>query len=282
MTSVAQQMITNLAGPGFVPVTLAARKRYPFVFIIDVSGSTGLMPDPDINHINKAIALLLDTLRNPTPSSELQKQVDSLDICLIAYSATPQVIVPWSIVQNLPPAIQPLTPQSSTGTGAAVEAALQQIGDRLRYYNDPANRFGSGMPHIIHLTDGAMTDMTPGDNRWNTIKDRLDDLTGIANAEKKRTTMLHFLSPKGCDRDRIDVNGRMMSGQQLLAELTGPDTVFEMGREITSFEQLIRLITVAITSITKNYGALGAVEAMKTAIDTAAAALRTNNVTQIR
>lgn len=281
MSGIAAQMITNLAGPGFVPPTLAGRKRYPFVFIIDVSGSTGMQPDPDINHINKAIGILLDTLRNPTPSSDLQKQVDAIDICIIAYSTTPAEILPWSIVQNLPAGLPPLTPQSSTGTGGAIEAALNQIGERLRYYADPANRFASGMPHIIHLTDGAMTDMAPGDARWNSIKQRLDNINGAANPEKKSVTMLHFVSPKGCDRDRISVGGRMMSGQQLLAELTGPDTVFEMGREIGSFEQLIRLITVAITSITRNFGAQNAVDAMKTAIDSAAASLRTTNVTQI-
>lgn len=281
MTAIAKQMITNLAGPGFVPPSLAARKRYPFVFIIDISGSTGMPPDPDINHINKAISILLDTLRNPTPSSELQKQVDSIDICLICYSAAPRELLPWSIVQNLPPAVQTLSPESSTGTGAAIEMALQQIADRLHYYEDPTNNFASGMPHIIHLTDGAMTDMAPGDARWNAIKQRLDNINGVNNPEKKSVTMLHFVSPKGCDRERISVGGRMMTGQQLLAELTGKDTVFEMGREIGSFEVLIQLITVAITSITKNFGAVGAVEAMRTAIDSAASTLRTQNITQI-
>lgn len=279
--SIARQMITNLAGPGFVPPTLAARKRYPFVFIIDISGSTAEEPDPDIHHINKAISILLDTIRNPTPSSELQKQVDSIDICLICYSATARELLPWSIAQNLPPAVQTLVPESSTSTGAAIEMALQQIGDRLRYYKDPANNFASGMPHIIHLTDGAMNDMKPGDAKWNLIKQRLDNINGIANPEKKSVTMLHFVSPKGCDRERIDVNGRMMTGQQLLAELTGKDTVFEMGREIGSFEVLVNLITAAITDITKNYGAKGAVEAMKSAIDSAAIQLRTNNITNI-
>lgn len=281
MTAIAKQMITNLAGPGFVPPTLAARKRYPFVFIIDISGSTADQPDPDIHHINKAISILLDTLRNPTPSSELQKQVDSIDICLIAYSATAREILPWSIVQNLPPAVQPLHPETSTGTGGAIEEALRQISERLRYYQDPSNNFASGMPHIIHLTDGAMNDMTPGDARWNLIKRRLDNINGVANAEKKSVTMLHFVSPKGCDRERISAGGRMYTGQQLLAELTGKDTVFEMGREIGSFEVLINLITVAITSITKNFGAVSAVEAMRTAIDSAASTLRTQNITQI-
>lgn len=280
-TSIARKMITNLAGPGFVPPTLAARKRYPFVFVIDISGSTGMQPDPDINHINKSISILLDTLRNPTPSSDLQKQVDSLDICIIVYSATARVLLPWSIVQNLPSAVQTLIPESSTGTGGAIELALQEIGDRLRYYKDPANNFGSGMPHIIHLTDGAMTDMTPGDSRWNSIKQRLDSINGVSNPEKKAVTMLHFVSPKGCDRERINVNGRMMTGQQLLSELTGKSTVFEMGREIGSFEVLINLITVAISIITRNFGAQGAAEAMRSAIDSVASTLRTNNSTQI-
>lgn len=281
MRSIARQMISNLAGPGFVPPTLAGKKRYPFVFIIDISGSTGLEPDPDIHHINRAIGLLLDTLRNPTPSSELQKQVDAIDICILAYSAQTTEILPWSIVQNLPPAVQPLSPQSSTSTGGAIEQALSQISNRLHYYDDPANGFAYGMPHIIHLTDGAMTDMKPGDGRWNNIKQRLDNINGVTNPEKRSVTMLHFVSPKGCVRDLINVNGRQMSGQQLLAELTGPNTVYEMGREIGSFEQLIKLITVAITSITRDFGGMSAADAMKTAIDSAAASLRTSTITQI-
>ena len=267
--SIATQMITDLAGPGFVPPALAARKRYPFVFVIDVSGSTGSMPDPDIHHINKAIAQLLQTLRQPTPSSELQKQKDSLDICIIAYSATPRVIQPWSIVDNLPTALKPLTPESSTGTGAAIELALQQISERLRFYKDPANQLGSGMPHIIHLTDGARTDMQPGDPRWDSIKQRLDNINGMSNPEKKSTAMLHFVSPKGC----VTNSNQHVNGQQLLAALTGADTVFEMGREIASFEQLVLLITVAITSITRDFGSVSAPEAMRTAIDSAASAM---------
>lgn len=267
--NIANSMITNVAGPGFVSPALASRKRYPFVFVIDVSGSTGSLPDPDIDHINKAIAILLDTLRNPVPSSELQKQVDSIDICMIAYSASPVVILPWSTVQNLPAALPPLTPQSCTGTGAAMQAALAQIGDRLRYYNDPANQFAHGMPHIIHLTDGAMNDMVPGDPLWNSIKSQINALDGSTDPEKRRITMLHFLSPKGCDKARIQVGNNLYTGQQLLAQLSGKDTVFEMGKEVSSFETLIQLITVVITKITQNFGG---VASTRTTLDSAAAA----------
>lgn len=280
MTSpIAQQMTTTLAGPGHVPPALASRKRYPFVFVIDISGSTGSEPDPDIHHINRSLHQLIETLRNPTPSSELQKEVDCLDICIIAYSQQPRVIMPWSIARNLPPALPMLSPESTTGTGAALDAALNQIGERLSYYRDPNNNFASGMPHIIHLTDGAMTDMMPGDPTWTDVKQRLDNLGGVTNAEKRSVTLIHFLSPKGCDRERIDVNGRMMTGQQLLAELSGVSTVFEMGREISSFENLIKLVTVAITSITKNFGRVGAVEAFKQAMDSAAVGVANNNTT---
>lgn len=278
-TPIAQQLNTSLAGPGHVPPALASRKRYPFVFLIDISGSTGSEPDPDIHHINRSLNLLIETLRNPTPSSDLQKEVDCLDICIIAYSQKPRVIMPWSIARNLPPALPTLSPESSTSTGAGLESALEQISDRLRFYRDPNNNFASGMPHIIHLTDGAMTDMMPGDPKWIDVKQRLDNISGVANAEKHTVTLIHFLSPKGCDRERIDVNGRQMTGQQLLAELSGAATVFEMGREISSFENLIKLVTVAITNITKNFGRVGAVEAMKSAIDSAAAGASNSNTT---
>lgn len=257
-----------LGGPGVVPPPKAARKRFPFVFIIDVSHSTGDQPDPDINHINQAISTLLDMLRNPAPSSELLKQVDAIDLCIIAYSNTPEVILPWHIVEKLPPALPTLTPLYNTHTGAAIDAALQQIRDRLAYYKDPQQNLAFGMPHIIHLTDGAMNDIVPGTPAWEDIKARLNNLS--SGSESRKVTLIHFVTPKGCDRARIDVGGRMMSGQEMLGELTGKETVFEMTNELSSFERLIVLITVVISRISQ-YGNLTAVQAMRNAIDDAEA-----------
>lgn len=256
MSNVAKQVVTDLAGPGFVAPKDMGKKRYPFVFLIDISGSTGSQPDPDIHHINRALNTLIGTLRNPTPSSELAQQIAAVDICIIAYSDSTYDVLPWSTYQNLPAAIQPLTPQNGTATGRGIEQALRQIGDRLRWFRDPSRNISSGMPHIIHLTDGAMTDMAPGDARWNTIKASLDNLNGTTNVEKKSVAMINFVSPKGTVGA-----GSGNSGQELLAQLSGAGSVHELGKEVDSFENLVTFITVAITKITQSFGTSAAVKA---------------------
>lgn len=248
-------------------------KRYPFVFLIDVSGSTGVPPDPDINHINASLSQLMQTLKNPVPSSPIAPQVEMVDVCVVAYSDTAFEVLPWSTCKNLLGSMQNLTPLAGTATGKGLEFALEEISVRLRYYRD--NVIKSGMPHIIHLTDGAMTDMKPGDARWNDIVAKLSNLDGRANVEKVVATIIHFVSPKGCVADTIDVGGRKMSGQQLLAELSGAASVREMGKEIDTFDTLVKLITVVITKVTSNFG-------IKESLASAAAAVKDHRTTTIK
>lgn len=252
MGKIVNNTVTKLSPAGTVPEKKKHLKRYPFVFLIDVSGSTGEPPDPDINHINAALSALLESLRKPAPSSALAQQVDMVDVSIVGYSDNAFEVLPWSTVENLPLSIPQLTPLNGTATGKGIEFALEEIAERLRHYRD--EKIKSGMPHIIHLTDGAMNDTKPGDARWNAIVSRLSNLDGRANVEKRIATIVHFVSPKGCVAGKIEVNGRKMSGQELLAELSGVASVHEMGKELSTFEKLVKLITVVITRVTQNFG----------------------------
>ncbi|WP_414462458.1 vWA domain-containing protein [Hyphomicrobium sp. DY-1] len=254
---------TGLPGAGNVKANKMGVKRFPFVFLIDVSGSTGLPPDPDIDHINQAIATLLDILKKPTPSSELAQHVEQVDVAILAYSDNVMQLLDWSTVENLPASLTPLQPLNGTATGKGLEAALEKVAERLRYYRDAKHKIPFGMPHVLHLTDGAPTDMKPGDARWNEIKSRLTQIDGRANVEKKYATLLNFISPKGLLADWVDTGTAKMSGKQLLAELSGDKSVYEMGSEIHTFQELVKLITVVITKITKNLSASQALDAAR-------------------
>ncbi|WP_414463318.1 vWA domain-containing protein [Hyphomicrobium sp. DY-1] len=255
---------SGLPGAGNVKPNKMGVKRFPFIFLIDVSGSTGLPPDPDIDHINQAMATLLDMLKKPTPSSELAQHVDQIDVTILAYSDNVTQYLDWSTVENLPASIPPMQPLNGTATGKALEAALEKVAERLRYYRDPSRKIPFGMPHILHLTDGAMNDTKPGEPRWNEIKDRLTQIDGRANPEKKYATLLNFISPKGLIADWVEIEGQKMSGKELLQQLSGEKSVYEMGSEIHTFQELVKLITVVITKITKNLSAKQALDQART------------------
>ncbi len=241
---------------GLVPERKKYLKRYPFVFLLDISASTGMEPDPDIHHINRAIAQLTDMLRSPPPSTELYTQAKQIDVCILAYNESVKEILPWSTSENLPASIPVLQPDGGTSMGKALQHAISKIGERLRYYRDSANNISSGMPHIIHLTDGAPTDITPvGSPAWNDIAGKLNRIDGTTDPEKRKTSILHFCSPKGF------VGGG--EGAQLLAKLTGPNSVFALGSEIANFADLVKLVTVVIGNVTKDFDTQDAVnEAM--------------------
>lgn len=231
---------------GLVPEGKKYIKRYPFVFLLDISASTGAEPDPDIHHINRAIAQLIDMLKNPAPSGQLYTQAKSIDICVLSYNESVQEVVPWSMSENLPASIPLLQPDGGTAMGKALNYAINKLAERLRYYRDPANNISSGLPHIIHLTDGAPTDITPvGSPAWNDIAGKLNRIDGTTDPEKRKTSVLHFCSPKGY------IGGG--EGAQLLAKLSGSHSVFALGSEIANFADLVKLVTVVITNVTKDF-----------------------------
>jgi len=255
MTGIAEAIIKQQM-TGLVPEASKHKKRYPFVFLIDISGSTGAGPDPDIHHINRAVADLLDQLRNPPPSAPHVDTVDQIDVCIITYSNAPTIEVQWTDAPRLPPSIPPFAPGGTTRTADALEFAIKQIGARLNYYKDPSNNIASNIPHIIHLSDGKPTDMAPGDARWQHLQTRLSRIDGSKNIEEKLTTIFHFVAPNGCLTDHV--NG-IPSGQDVLADLSGKGTVYDTANDVGNFSQMVEVVTLLIANITQNFSSTDAV-----------------------
>ena len=251
MSKLATQVVGN-TNRAAVPPKNQHRKRFPFVFLVDVSGSTGEGPDPDIRHINTAIGKLFENLRSPSPSSKLADEIDCVDVCLISYHNTPETVIGWSIASNLPISVPQLTPKGETRTADALDHALNEIADRLRDLKATKTPFG--MPHIVHLTDGKPTDMQPGDARWSEIQGKLARIDGTLNKERYQAIVLHYIAPYGATS----------GGQDVLAQLSGAPAVYQMGTEVDSFETLVNLITATITKITQNFATGEAANKAKT------------------
>lgn len=244
-------------GGGVVPPNRMHQKRFPFVFLIDVSGSTSRVvggSERDIDFINRALATLLDNIRNPPHSSELYQTKDLIDVAIIAYSDSPTEVLGWTTAPNLPAALPQLNPLNSTATGKAFKFALNIIGDRLTYYKDPANNIPHGMPHIIHLTDGGLNDCGPGDPLWNQLADQISKLDGQGQLEaNKKVIIVNYLSPSSTQADTVTFNGKSYSGQDLLSRLTGSESVFALTNDLGNFDSLVKMITLLVSSISRNY-----------------------------
>ena len=238
--------------------SLRGAERYPFLFLIDISGSTGEAPDPDIVHINSALNLLLDKLRNPPAGSQLQKNRDLIDVCIVSYSDDPDLVLDWMPANKLPATIKALKPLNDTCTAKALLDSIEKIGERLRDLRTARIPFGH--PHIVHLTDGAMKDSVPGDALWQELTSRLTRIDGRGNSEKKYCTLVNFITPKGMKQDFVEINGKQMSGKDLLEQLCGDKVVFDMGKTVGSFEEMVNLVARFITNVTNNFGTKKAIE----------------------
>lgn len=223
---------------GVVPPQQQHLVRYPFVFLLDVSGSTGFGADPDINHINAAIGQLMMNIKHPPQSSPLRHQNKSLDVCILAYNEAVRVEQDWALVDQIPASLPTLQASGGTSMARALKQAIKKIRERHSYYR--ANAISSGRCHIIHITDGEATDMTPGDPTWHAITQEIYKLDGTADPENKKAAIIHYCSPRGMSSDGLNV----------LQQLSGQKSVYSLGTEVQNFEQMVEMVTGIITLVT--------------------------------
>lgn len=236
----------GLGVTGIAPAKKSSKKRAPILWLIDTSGSTAQHPDPDIDHINAAIAQLLDTLRVPPHGSDLEMKIDHIDLCIVVYANNATTILPWTPAPNLPPSIPPLTGAGVTSTAKAFDYILDEIANYLRDLK--RQHIAWYEPVIIHMTDGGMNDAKPGDSLWNSVHSRLQNVLGTSGAEaRQHVGIFNFISPKGSR------NGA--AGMALMDQLCGSNTVRELSSGAQGFANLVKFITALATNITKNYGA---------------------------
>lgn len=239
MSSIYQSLYSQPAGvpagqSGAVPPQLMHLVRYPFVFLIDVSGSTGMGADPDINHINAAINQLVMNVKHPPQTSKLRHQNKQVDVCILAYNNSVNVVQEWELADQLPASLPVMTASGGTAMGHALKQAIKKIRERHSYYRQHA--LSSGRCHIIHITDGDATDMSPGDPVWNAVSAEIHKLDGTSDPENQKAAMIHYCSPRGMTS----------TGLTLLQQLSGQKSVYSLGTEVQNFDGMVEMVTGVI------------------------------------
>lgn len=262
--SAVQNMIRNVTtgklGAGrLVPPRQAHLKRFLFVFVVDISGSTGAGgANADIHAINRDLGAMFDHLRNAPATSPLGLVKNQIDVALLTYCSDVDDVFDWKEAGELPTSFN-FTPRSTTGTGKALNAAVDKVSARLRQLKQPGQKIATGLPHIFHLTDGEPTDLGIGSTQWTALKARLEGFTGGADPEKVRPKFVHFITPNGCavqsHSTLTDETGQKISGQQLLSKLSGPASVVELAQGGGSLPAMVNLVTMVITRVTSIAGA---------------------------
>lgn len=248
---------------GNVPPPAMRYTRYPFLFLVDTSGSTGfdhqaqgLGPQADIHQINRAIQGMLGKLRYPE-TDELKSVHEGLEVCVVTYNSRYDIELPWTRAPDLNPSLHDFVPDGMTHTYAALTFAFGYIADRLRYYRDQNLKFGR--PYVLHFTDGAPTDMKPGDAYWKEIQSRISNLIGTAgDPEKKLVDLRHMVTHNAVDPTRsqikLDAN-RCVTGFELLTELSGKKSAFALDDHPDMVTELVDFVTQIIIDITTSFGA---------------------------
>lgn len=258
--------MSDLADQLMVPEDLQGKVRSPFILLVDVSASTGQGTDPDINHINNCLNILVDNIRNPASNSELFHYADTIDTAIVAYSTDVEIIFPWRINTDLPPSVPRLVPKEYTHTAKAFDTTFNLINALWDTYENTG--ISSNMPQIFHLTDGALNDAVPGDDTWNNLQRRLKTATSSGSNERSpKLAIHHFITPNGYKRENDPTTGQLLaSGQDLLISLCETDKfVYELGHGVDQFMKLVKFIAVSMGTLSSTGNAAESIDRAKKA-----------------
>jgi len=225
----------------------AGSRRTPIVILVDVSSSTTQGVNPDLPQIQRMLGVLVDLMRQPPAISELGAAGTTVDVAIVTYAARPTLIQPFAAAPTVAPA-PPLVASIGTCTATALLSSLDYVGKRLAYYDtyQPAP-IPKAIPHIFHLTDGAPTDVSLNDERWQLVQRLLGELS--RDKAKPFSMITHFVSPNGMVAGHghvTDAEGRAISGYNMLSLWTGGENVFELTSAPDMFIQLARVIAKSI------------------------------------
>lgn len=257
MSTLLKQLQTPEPPPLEIPASATRKTRFPFLVLVDISGSTGLDPisgfggqNADIHRINTAVQKIISMLRAPPPGTPLADNRDCIDLAILTYSDSVDVNLPWTPAATLPPMIQPFEPQAGTGTGKAI---LFGIDYALKHYAQlKRSNIKCGLPNIFHITDGAPTDMQPGSPVWTEVQAQLARMK--PSVEKKYISLKSFVTANGCDLNTGGTtlaDGRTVTGLQLMSELTNGAETFELTNTEEAFHDMVKFVTLLITYTTQ-------------------------------
>lgn len=247
--------LINLGGPA-LPEIDTADPRFPFLLLVDISGSTGSSGasqggTPDIDKINEAMGQLVQKLKYPPSKGPLAQVQDQIDLAVVAYSDNPLLVVDWTPASQLPDQLPLFTAGGGTAMGKALNTALDKILARQRRYKEQGLP-KCGLPHIFHMTDGEPTDISVGDALWTTIEQKL--AKAASDPKKKSLVVRHFVAPNGyavTAKTPKDSSGQPINGASLIAKWFGQDAVVPLSDGADNFQNLVEVVVRTITVLSQ-------------------------------
>lgn len=244
--------LINLGGP-VIPEIETADPRFPFLLLVDISGSTGLAKNgtPDIDKINEAMGQLVQKLKYPPAQGPLAQVHDQIDLAVVAYSCDPVVVLDWTAASQLPDQLPMFSAGGGTAMGKALSTSLDMIlGRQKRYKAQGLPK--CGLPHIFHMTDGEPTDIAVGDALWTTIEQKL--AKAASDPKKKSLVVRHFVAPNGyavTPSTPRDASGQPINGASLIAKWFGANAVVPLSDGADNFQNLVEVVVRTITILSE-------------------------------
>ena len=130
------------------------------VLLLDTSGS---MDGDKIEHLNQA----LKSFKEETLKDDLARK--RVDLAVLTFGGTVQLAQDFCSIEDFEPPV--LSAGGGTPLGEAILKAADMLEERKRQYKQQGIDYYR--PWIFLLTDGAPTDMVPGDSTWNQVATRV-------------------------------------------------------------------------------------------------------------
>jgi uncharacterized protein YegL len=130
------------------------------VLLLDTSGS---MDGEKIAHLNQA----LSQFKDETLKDDLARK--RVDLAVLTFGGSVQLVQDFCSIEDFEPPT--LSASGGTPLGEAILKAADMIEERKRKYKQQGIDYYR--PWLFLITDGAPTDMGPGDSVWNQVVARV-------------------------------------------------------------------------------------------------------------
>jgi len=147
-------------------IPFGQEQHVPTVLLLDTSDSMNVVNKKGIRNIdqlNEGLVLLKTELMND------DKARKRADIALVSFGGEVKKIQDFTTVDNFDPPV--LHASSNTPMGEAILLGMDLIETRKQLYKAQGVQYFR--PWIFLMTDGAPTDMRPGDAVWDKVVDRI-------------------------------------------------------------------------------------------------------------
>ncbi|MCX7735048.1 MAG: VWA domain-containing protein, partial [bacterium] len=128
----------------------------PVLLLLDTSGS---MSGEKIQQLNEGIKIFKKQVQEDDIASK------RVDVAVIAFDSNVKVIHEFSSIEDFEP--QELEASGSTNMGEAILTGIDLVEKRKNQYKQKGIDYYR--PWIVLITDGAPTDMSEGDEKWQQV-----------------------------------------------------------------------------------------------------------------